>query len=245
MVCSAFWAGCSRCPDSFILRTILKQRDLLGSYLNHSASVADYDLDGDLDVYVGSRLAPNTLYRNEGNATFVPVVAGVEDEGFTMATLFFDYDNDGDPDLLSCNTGDANHFWRNDGGGTFTDVTDELGLGQESQCRGAHAADINMDGWLDLYIVNMNEPNAFWLSDGEGGFTDGYYASGATDDLIGMGALFLDIENDGDLDLYLTHDANQTNKALHQRRDRAVYGPGSKRGDWICRPKAWGSMQPI
>ena len=91
----------------------------------------------------------------------------------------------------------------------FTDVTDELGLGQESQCRGAHAADINMDGWLDLYIVNMNQPNAFWLSDGEGGFTDGYYASGATDNLIGMGALFLDIENDGDLDLYLTHDANQ------------------------------------
>lgn len=184
---------------------------LLGNYLNHAAAVADYDLDGDLDVYVGSRLAPNTLYRNEGNATFVPVVAGVEDDGFTMVTLFFDYDNDGDPDLLSCNTGDVNHFYRNDGG-SFTDVTDELGLGQESQCRSAHAADINLDGFLDLYIVNMNQPNAFWLSDGEGGFTDGYYASGATDNLIGMGALFLDIENDGDLDLYLTHDANQANK---------------------------------
>ena len=184
---------------------------ILGNYLNHSASVADYDLDGDLDVYIGSRLAPNTLYRNEGNAVFVPVVAGVEDGGFTMATLFFDYDNDGDPDLLSCNTGDVNRFWRNDGG-SFTDVTDTLGLGQESQCRSAHAADINLDGWLDLYIVNMNEPNAFWLSDGEGGFTDGYLSSGATDNLIGMGALFLDIENDGDLDLYLTHDANQPNK---------------------------------
>ena len=184
---------------------------LLGNYLNHAAAVADYDLDGDLDVYVGSRLAPNTLYRNEGDGSFVPVEAGVEDEGFTMATLFFDYDNDGDPDLLSCNTNDANRFWRNDAG-TFTDVTDELGLGQTSQCRSAHAADINMDGWLDLYIVNMNVPNAFWLSDGEGGFTDGYYASGATDNLIGMGALFLDIENDGDLDLYLTHDGNQANK---------------------------------
>lgn len=184
---------------------------LLGDYLNHSASVADYDLDGDLDVYVGSRLAPNTLYRNEGNASFVPVVAGVEDTGFTMATLFFDYDNDGDPDLLSCNVGDVNHFWRNDGG-VFTDVTDELGLGQESQCRSAHAADVNNDGWLDLYIVNMNEANALWISDGQGGFTDGYFASGATDNLIGMGALFLDIENDGDMDLYLTHDANQPNK---------------------------------
>ena len=211
MLCSAFWAGAAWAQTP-LFENHSETAGLLGSYLNHSASVADYDLDGDLDVYVGSRLAPNTLYRNEGNATFVPVVAGVEDDGFTMATLFFDYDNDGDPDLLSCNTGDFNHFWRNDGGGTFTDVTDELGLGQESQCRGAHAADINMDGWLDLYIVNMNEPNAFWLSDGEGGFTDGYYASGATDDLIGMGALFLDIENDGDLDLYLTHDANQTNK---------------------------------
>ena len=211
MVVSAFWAG-GVVAQSLDFENHSEAAGLLGSYLNHSASVADYDLDGDLDVYVGSRLAPNTLYRNEGNATFVPVEVGVEDEGFTMATLFFDYDNDGDPDLLSCNTGDANHFWRNDGGGTFTDVTDELGLGQESQCRGAHAADINMDGWLDLYIVNMNQPNAFWLSDGEGGFNDGYYASGATDNLIGMGALFIDIENDGDLDLYLTHDANQVNK---------------------------------
>ncbi|MDB4563776.1 CRTAC1 family protein [Flavobacteriales bacterium] len=211
MVCSTLWA-CSAVAQTSDFLDQSEAAGLLGSYLNHSASVADYDLDGDLDVYIGSRLASNTLYRNEGNATFVPVVSGVEDEGFTMATLFFDYDNDGDPDLLSCNTGDANHFWRNDGGGVFTDVTDELGLGQESQCRGAHAADINMDGWLDLYIVNMNQPNAFWLSDGEGGFTDGYYASGATDNLIGMGALFLDIENDGDLDLYLTHDANQMNK---------------------------------
>lgn len=184
---------------------------LLGNYLNHTASVADYDLDGDLDVYIGSRLAPNTLYRNEGNAEFVPVVAGVEDGGFTMASLFFDYDNDGDPDLFSCNVGDANRFWRNDGG-TFTDVTDALGLGQVAQCRSAHAADVNQDGWLDLYVVNMNEPNAFWISDGAGGFTDGYLASGATDNLVGMGALFLDIENDGDMDLYLTHDANQANK---------------------------------
>ena len=187
------------------------QAGLAGDYLNHTASVADYDLDGDLDVYIGSRLAPNTLYRNEGNAEFVAVPAGVEDEGFTMASLFFDYDNDGDPDLFSCNTGDANRFWRNDGG-AFTDITDDLGLGSEGQCRSVHAADVNLDGWLDLYVVNMNEANEFWMSDGEGGFTDGYFASGATDNLIGMGALFLDIENDGDLDLYLTHDGNQANK---------------------------------
>ena len=109
--------GCSAVAQTPDFLDQSEAAGLLGSYLNHSASVADYDLDGDLDVYVGSRLASNTLYRNEGNATFVPVVAGVEDEGFTMATLFFDYDNDGDPDLLSCNTADANHFWRNDGGG--------------------------------------------------------------------------------------------------------------------------------
>jgi len=187
------------------------QAGLAGNYLNHTASVADYDLDGDLDVYVGSRLAPNTLYRNEGNAGFVAVSAGVEDEGFTMASLFFDYDNDGDPDLFSCNVGDANRFWRNDGG-AFTEISGDLGIGSEGQCRSAHAADVNLDGWLDLYVVNMNQPNEFWMSDGQGGYADAYVSSGALDNLVGMGALFLDIENDGDLDLYLTHDANQANK---------------------------------
>lgn len=184
---------------------------LLGDYLNHTLAVADYDLDGDLDVYVGSRLAPNTLYRNEGDAVFTAVTAGVEDEGFTMASLFWDYDNDGDPDLWSCNSGDVNRFWRNDGG-TFTELTDELGMGTEGQCRSVHAADVNRDGWLDLYVVNMNMPNELWVSDGAGGFMDGYANSGALDNLVGMGALFTDIENDGDLDLYLTHDANQANK---------------------------------
>ena len=184
---------------------------LLGNYLNHTAAVADYDLDGDLDVYVGSRLAANTLYRNEGGAEFVPVELGVEDEGFTMASLFFDFDNDGDPDLFSCNSGESNRFWRNDGG-AFTEISDALWANTDDQCRGAHAADVNQDGWLDLYVVNMSAGNELWLGDGNGGFTDGYLSSGASDDLIGMGAIFFDIENDGDLDLYLTHDANQANK---------------------------------
>ena len=207
------WLACSLMglaqSHQFVDRTV--EAGLLGDYLNHTASVADYDLDGDLDVYVGSRLASNTLYRNTGDGSFEAVTAGVEDGGFTMASLFFDYDNDGDPDLFSCNAGDVNRFWRNDGG-MFTEITDDLGVGTEGQCRSAHAADVNLDGWLDLYVVNMNAPNEFWMSDGAGGYTDGYFASGAFDNLIGMGALFLDIENDGDLDLYLTHDANQPNK---------------------------------
>lgn len=184
---------------------------LLGNYLNHTASVADYDLDGDLDVYIGSRLAPNALYRNDGGAQFTAVEVGVEDPGFTMASLFFDYDNDGDPDLLSCNLSEANRFWRNDGG-DFTEISGDLWPATAHQCRSAHAADVNQDGWLDLYVVNMNEANELWMGDGNGGYTDGYAASGAVDELVGMGALFFDIENDGDLDLYLTHDANQANK---------------------------------
>ena len=96
-----------------------------------SAAFSDYDGDGDLDLYVGNYIGqsnypnhtgqPNTLYRNEGDGTYVDVTreAGVGGAGTTLAVTWADIDNDGDPDLIVCNDHgaavEANLLYRNDG----------------------------------------------------------------------------------------------------------------------------------
>ena len=72
---------------------------------HHAVAIGDYDNDGWEDIYVGSKFAPNALYRNNGDMTFTDVAAeaGVADEGFTNAAIWLDFDNDGDLDLATGN----------------------------------------------------------------------------------------------------------------------------------------------
>ena len=99
-------------------------------YATQTAAWADYDGDGDLDLYVGNETWSNTqapcqLFRNKGNGTFEDVArhAGVTNDRFTKGVCWGDYDGDGDPDLYVSNLRDAaNRLYRNDGDGTFTDV---------------------------------------------------------------------------------------------------------------------------
>ena len=145
----------------------------------------DYDLDGDLDLYVsnfgpkplasGYKATPNWLYRNEGDGTFVDVAsaAGVRGRsGVGWGTTFFDYDLDGDLDLAVANGGWAryatkeereqvtiNLLFRNEGDGTFTDVTDISGFGLWSMTRGMSLADYDRDGDLDVYLASSDDRN--------------------------------------------------------------------------------------
>lgn len=183
-----------------------------GNSSNYSAAITDIDLDGWKDIYIGSKNEPNLMYRNNGDGTFTNIAGdiGVADDGNTHSSLWSDFDNDGDIDGFVVNYSGPNAFYINSSG-HFVDMAPTLGLDTEGQTRCVITADINLDGFLDIYVVNLNEHNEFWLSDGQGGFVDYYWESGATDDLIGMGAVFFDSDNDGDQDLYLTHDANQPN----------------------------------
>ena len=99
---------------------------------------ADYDLDGDLDLYVGNEgkrsqeesvLYADNLFRNNGDGTFtdVAVEAGVTNDRYTKGAVWGDYDGDGDPDLYVSNIG-LNRLYRNNGDGTFTDVAPALGV---------------------------------------------------------------------------------------------------------------------
>ena len=137
--------------------------------IGSGAAFADYDNDGDLDLYIVNNPGPlymaitesspgNVLYRNNGEGTFTDVTAsaGIGDKGFGMGCVFGDYDNDGDLDLYVTNYG-PNVMYRNNGDGIFTDVTTDAGVGDARWSTGAAFADYDNDGDLDLYVPNYIE----------------------------------------------------------------------------------------
>jgi len=131
-------------------------------------TVADYDGDGDDDIYLprqptvddliaGRFGRANELYRNNGDGTFTEVgeSAGVNLRAWSNAAYFADHDNDGDQDLFVANWG-ANHFFSNNGDGTFTDATASSGLAGSADAWSSAAAfaDLDQNGLLDLIVVN-------------------------------------------------------------------------------------------
>ncbi|WP_306641212.1 CRTAC1 family protein [Sanyastnella coralliicola] len=187
--------------------------NITGEGINYGLSVVDINEDGLDDFYVSIKNSPNKLYQNNADGTYTDVAPqlGLDDAGNTYASIWADFDNDGDKDLYCGNYNGPNSFYRNMGNGLFVEGAEALGIADEGQCRCVITGDVNNDGWLDIYVVNINQANAFYLGH-SGGFTDHYVASGAFDNLVGMGAVFFDSDNDGDVDLYLTHDAYQPNR---------------------------------
>ncbi len=181
-----------------------------GSALNQGLALGDYDNDGREDLYVSAlNGGPNRLYRNMGNFIFqdVSAQAGVNYAGTSKVSSWGDIDNDGDPDLYVGNRDEDDVLYINQGDGTFTEETAARGIYNPAPTSAVLFSDINRDGWLDIYIGNMHQPNIMYLNDGTGHFTDHAEASGATDDAVAMGSVFFDFDLDGDEDLYLPHDA--------------------------------------
>ena len=167
---------------------------------------ADYDGDGDLDLFVGFRGSPNRLYRND-QGTFVDVAAevGLAAEEETRAAAWGDYDRDGDPDLYVgfAALGIGNRLYRNDGG-TFVDVAGDLGVAQGGTTRQPAFIDYDGDGDLDLFVGFRDRANTLFRNDGAS-FTDATAESGIGDGRRTVGVAWFDMDGDGALDAFVAN----------------------------------------
>ncbi|MPZ19254.1 MAG: CRTAC1 family protein [Luteitalea sp.] len=178
-------------------------------------AAADYDNDGDVDLYV-TALGPNRLFRNDGEGRFEDVTkrAGVGDTSFSMGAMWFDFDKDGRLDLYVANyvqwsiekdlfctldgktksyctpesyAGQTPRLYRNKGDGTFDDVTERAGLHDPtSKALGVAVIDYDDDGWPDLFVANDTQPNRLYRNNGDATFTDEGVAAGVAFDETGV-----------------------------------------------------------
>jgi len=172
--------------------------------------------------------ADDRLYLNQGDGSFrdASAQAGLAGSaGKGLAAVAGDYDDDGDPDLFVANDSAPNLMLRNEGGGRFVNVgamsgTDLNGEGRTEACMGADMGDLDGDGDLDMYVVNFEqETNTLYRNDGGGFFTDVSVLSGAGAPslrALGFGTAFIDIENDGDLDIWVANGHIMDNVAEYE-----------------------------
>jgi hypothetical protein len=177
-------------------------------------AAADFNNDGWVDLYI-TNFGHNQMWRNNGDGTFTDVTAesGTDVPGWSICASFFDYDRDGWLDLFVANYLDfrftnlpkclspsgapdycsplafnplPNRLFRNRRDGTFEDVTARSGLGSEfSASMGAICADINGDGWPDIFISDDLRPNQLWINQHDGTFKNEALIAGCAVDSDG------------------------------------------------------------
>lgn len=191
----------------------------VANYLDYNIETAHpCTLEG-VHIYCGPHEypgAPDTLYRNNGDGTFTDVTArsGVMNSGKGLGVLFTDYNNDGYPDIFVTNDAVEDYLYRNNRDGTFTDVALAAGIAYNSEGRatasmGIAGGDYDNDGGLDLFVTNFSlEVNSLFHNDGDGFYTMTTFEVGLAEpsfSRLGFGTQFLDVDNNGTLDLLVAN----------------------------------------
>jgi len=217
-------------PQPALAQTFEDMSGLLdppGGTFSWGASAADFDADGDLDIYVPG--GSGRLYRNNLPEAFsftdIFSSTGIE-QGSTFGVTFGDYDADGDLDVFLENFGGNSPLYRNNGDGTFTDVSAQVGLivsGALSQ--GAAWGDYNRDGHLDLYINEDTGDNLLFRNDGPDGegnysFTNTSAEAGVPTQGNSYGMAWGDYNNNGWQDIFIaTCNSSPNNSIKHLLRN--------------------------
>jgi len=192
--------------------------------------VDDFDGDGLFDVVTSSmdQCAPMHFFHNNGDGTFSDrtAKAGLSNQLGGLSSVQTDYNNDGRPDILVMRGGweipQRLSLLRNDGDGKFTDVTKAAGLANEAISTQAVAwADINNDGYLDLFVGSEKGESKLFLNNGNGTFKDITQSAGInrTDRIAWIKAVAAaDVDGDGYVDFFLS-DYIGDSRLLHNNHD--------------------------
>ncbi len=190
-----------------------------------TAAWGDYDNDGLLDLYAtrsGSTILTrrNQLYHNDGGNNFTKILTGshVLDAFTSRCVNWTDIDSDGDQDLFVTNEGTTNtdeNIYRNDGLGVFTKITTGDLISNGAKTMSGSWGDYDNDGDLDVFLANDGLSNALFRNDGNFVFTKitGDTVSNTNDH--SFSSAWSDMDNDGDLDLFVTNSFSTGLKQLN------------------------------
>lgn len=190
--------------------------------------VDDFDNDGLLDVMISSYdvCEPLHFFHNNGDGTFTDraVRAGLSDQFGGLNMIQADYNNDGCMDLLILRGAwefpVRKSLLRNNCDGTFTDVTQQAGLAEPAtRTQAAVWADIDNDGFVDLFVANENAASQLFRNRGDGTFEDISHSSGVDKIGFSKGVVAADYDNDGYPDFFVSN-LYGANFLYHNNRNR-------------------------
>ncbi|MDB6032210.1 MAG: hypothetical protein JWM16_2548 [Verrucomicrobiales bacterium] len=218
---------------------------VVSSSASSSLAWGDFNNDGYPDLYVNTlNSAQSLFYSNNGNGTFTRIVNQSigTDVGNAFGAAWADYDNDGYLDLfVAVNSAGNDWLYHNNGNGTFTKITSGaivVSVGTGNNCTWG---DYDNDGFVDLFVANSQQNDFLYHNNGNGTFTR--VTNGVIAEKPGnsQGGMWGDYDNDGALDLMVTH-PNEVNLLYHNEGNGVftIVTNGAIVGDSGTQGTSWG-----